>query len=69
MVADSRVIAPAEANAPSSRRMVVRPSEALRGAMKPTRLVLFLRTSLLYQLWRFVIINVRMVKMIIKSHG
>ncbi len=39
-----------------------------RHAMKPTPLVLFLRTFVLYQLIRFVWINVRMMKMIWMSH-
>jgi hypothetical protein len=69
MVADSRVTAIAEANASIARPIIVRPSESLRSAMKPTRLVLFMRTFFVYQLWRFVIVNLRMLRMIVKSHG
>ena len=39
-----------------------------RSAMKPTRWVLFFRTFVPYQLWRFVWINLRMTVMIWKSH-
>jgi len=44
------------------------PSEQQRHAMKPTPWVLFWRRFFLYQLIRFVIINVRMTVMILKSH-
>jgi hypothetical protein len=44
------------------------PASTTKLAMKPGRLVLFLRTFLPYQLWRFVIINFRMIEMIGKSH-
>jgi hypothetical protein len=46
-----------------------RPTEALRHAMKPTPIVLFLRTFWLYQLIRFALVNLRMLTMIFKSHG
>ncbi len=46
-----------------------RPTEAMKHAMKPTPWVLFLRTFLLYQIVRFVLINLRMSMMIFKSHG
>ncbi|HSO38153.1 MAG TPA: hypothetical protein VLT33_36750 [Labilithrix sp.] len=38
-------------------------TERERAAMKPGRWVLFLRTFVLYQLWRFLWINVRMYRM------
>jgi hypothetical protein len=38
-------------------------------AMIPTRFTLALRSSLLWQLVRFVVINVRMSVMILKSHN
>ncbi len=44
-------------------------SEQSRNAMKPTGWVLFWRTFMPYQLWRFVIVNIRMMVMIWKSHG
>ena len=44
------------------------PSEHQRHAMKPTRWVLFWRRFFVYQLIRFVIINLRMSVMIWKSH-
>ena len=44
------------------------PNEQRRHAMKPTRWVVFFRTFFLYQLWRFIWINLRMVRMIAKSH-
>lgn len=37
-------------------------------ATRPTRLTLFLRTNLLWQLWRFVLINLKMIRIIAKSH-
>lgn len=37
--------------------------------MKPGRWVLFLRTFPLYQLWRFLWVNLRMMVMVVKSHG
>ena len=45
------------------------PSETNKNAMKPTRWVLFFRTFFPYQLYRFVWINARMERMILKSHG
>ncbi len=44
------------------------PNEQVRHAMKPSRWVLFLRTCFLYQLYRFVWINLRMIRMIWLSH-
>lgn len=38
-------------------------------APNPTKLTLFLRSFLLWQLVRFVIINLKMTVMIVKSHG
>jgi hypothetical protein len=37
-------------------------------AIRPTRFTLFLRTFLPWQMWRFVRINLRMVRAISKSH-
>jgi hypothetical protein len=44
-----------------------RPTDLERAAMLPSRWVLFLRTFWLYQFLRFLIINVRMTAMILKS--
>jgi len=44
------------------------PTEQQRQAMKPTRWVLFWRRFFPYQLFRFVLINLRMTAMILKSH-
>lgn len=38
-------------------------------APRPTRMTLFLRSCLIWQLIRFVIINLKMTVMILKSHG
>lgn len=46
----------------------VHPSEQQRHAMKPARWVLFFRTFFPYQLIRFLWINLRMLRMISKSH-
>jgi hypothetical protein len=37
-------------------------------ATKPTRWTLFLRTMVLYQMWRFVWINLKMIGIIKRSH-
>ncbi|MBL8944223.1 MAG: hypothetical protein JNK45_13785 [Myxococcales bacterium] len=44
------------------------PTNAMRNAMKPTGWALFWRTFVPYQLYRFAIINLRMLRMIFKSH-
>ncbi|MFO0726587.1 MAG: hypothetical protein U1E65_22565 [Myxococcota bacterium] len=44
------------------------PTDQERDAMKPGRAVLFLRTFLPYQLWRFAWINLRMLRMVLLSH-
>ena len=44
------------------------PEERQRDAMKPGRRVLFFRTFVLYQLWRFVWINLRMLRMARRPH-
>ena len=44
------------------------PNETQKLAMKPTPWVLFWRTFFLYQAFRFVLINLRMITMIRKSH-
>lgn len=44
------------------------PAIPVKHAMKPTRWVLFWRTFWPYQLFRFVVINLRMLLMIFKSH-
>ncbi|MCI0548488.1 MAG: hypothetical protein L0027_14530 [Candidatus Rokubacteria bacterium] len=38
-------------------------------ATRPTAWVLFLRTFLPWQLWRFVVINLKMLRIIARSHG
>lgn len=43
--------------------------ELARFTMKPGRWVLFLRTFAPYQLWRFAWVNLRMLFMVVKSHG
>lgn len=45
------------------------PNDMVKFAMKPTAWVVFLRTFFLYQLYRFVWVNVRMLMMIAKSHA
>ena len=42
--------------------------EQLRYITKPTRWTLFLRTFLPWQLWRFAVINLKMVDIIRRSH-
>jgi len=37
-------------------------------AIRPRPFTLYLRRSLLWQLWRFLVINLRMTIMILKSH-
>lgn len=44
------------------------PTDVVKHAMKPGRAVLFWRTFLPYQLYRFIWINLRMLRMIFKSH-
>ena len=36
---------------------------------KPTRWTLFGRTFVPWQLWRFVVINIKMIEIIRRSHG
>ena len=43
-------------------------SDASKYAMKPSTWVLFWRTFFPYQLYRFIWINLRMLRMILKSH-
>jgi hypothetical protein len=38
-------------------------------APRPTKLTLYMRSSLPWQLFRFIIVNIRMTVMILKSHG
>ncbi len=38
-------------------------------ASRPTKITLFLRSCLLWQVFRFIIINLKMTVMILKSHG
>ena len=45
------------------------PNQLARFTMKPSRWMVFLRTFFPYQLYRFVRVNIRMLKMIWKSHG
>jgi len=42
--------------------------EKLRYVTKPTRTTLVLRTFLPWQAWRFVVINVKMIDIIRRSH-
>jgi len=51
-----------------SEATMTQPTERERDAMKPGRWVLFFRTCVVYQLWRFVWINLRMLRMIRMSH-
>lgn len=37
-------------------------------AIRPTRVTLYLRRCVPWQIWRFIVINARMTIMIIKSH-
>lgn len=36
---------------------------------KPTRMTLFLRTFVPYQIWRFLMLNLRMIRIIHRSHA
>jgi len=36
---------------------------------RPTRFTVFLRTFLPWQIWRFAVINVKMIEIIRRSHG
>ena len=47
---------------------MTQPTERERDAMKPGRWVLFWRTFMPYQLWRFAWINLRMLRMVRLSH-
>jgi hypothetical protein len=38
-------------------------------AAKPTAFTRFMRTFLPWQMWRFAVINVRMARIIFRSHG
>ncbi len=38
-------------------------------ATKPTRWTRFMRVFFLYQAWRFLVINLKMLRMISKGHG
>ena len=42
--------------------------EKLRYVTKPTRTTLFLRTFLPWQVWRFAVINLKMIDIIRRSH-
>lgn len=44
-------------------------SETLNYVTKPTRFTVFLRTFLPWQIWRFAVINVKMIGIIRRSHG
>jgi hypothetical protein len=44
------------------------PSERERAVLRPSRLTLYLRTFVPYQLYRFAWINLKMLAMIRKSH-
>lgn len=46
-----------------------KPTESERTAMKPLGWVLFFRTFFVYQFYRFIWINLRMLRMVFKSHG
>ncbi|MFI5301925.1 MAG: hypothetical protein ACHREM_27870 [Polyangiales bacterium] len=43
--------------------------ELAKFTLKPSKMVLFSRTFFLYQLYRFIVVNLRMLVMIWKSHG
>ncbi len=44
------------------------PDTAALYATRPTRVTLFLRTFLPWQAWRFVVINLKMLRIIARSH-
>lgn len=52
----------------SNKTAVERPHNTWLYATKPTKATLFLRTFLPWQIWRFVLINLKMVGMIRASH-
>ncbi|MBT4791675.1 MAG: hypothetical protein HON90_08905 [Halobacteriovoraceae bacterium] len=45
-----------------------RPYEKAEFAPKPTWIVRFLRQNVLFQFYRFIMINIKMIKLIFKSH-
>ncbi|NOU29634.1 MAG: hypothetical protein HOO96_17150 [Polyangiaceae bacterium] len=45
------------------------PTDMVKFAMKPSGFVVFLRTFLPYQVYRFIRVNLRMLAMIWKSHN
>jgi hypothetical protein len=44
-------------------------AETARYVTRPTRLTLFLRTFVPWQLWRFARINLKMMRIVRRSHG
>ncbi|MDT8445759.1 MAG: hypothetical protein RRB13_02540 [bacterium] len=45
-----------------------RPTDQQYYAPQPGKVVRFFRTFLLWQFWRFLVINYKMTRMIVKSH-
>lgn len=43
-------------------------SDAWLSATKPTKGTLFLRTFVPYQIWRFIRINLKMLRLIVRGH-
>lgn len=44
-------------------------SEMAKFVSRPTRKTIFMRTFLPFQIYRFIAINIKMLKMIAKGHG
>ncbi len=44
-------------------------SEIPKFVSRPTRKTIFMRTFLPFQVYRFIVINIKMLKMIAKGHG
>jgi hypothetical protein len=59
--------APAKDAAASNPAKVT--AETARYVTRPTRLTLFLRTFVPWQLWRFARINLKMMRIVRRSHG
>ncbi|HPF13628.1 MAG: hypothetical protein H6829_04785 [Planctomycetes bacterium] len=52
-----------------AERQSWRPSEEERFATKPTGWTRFIRVFLPYQIWRYLVINLKMMRIIFKGHG
>jgi len=46
----------------------IRPYEPSYETMVPTPIVKFLRTCIIWQIFRFIVINIKMILVVMKSH-